>query len=340
MKPRDAQSLVHQIERAMVDGLSRPGPARILVAVSGGPDSSAALYALADRAAQHDWALEAVHVDHGLADRETRESFAQAVDRLAGRLGVDVHHAQVNVWQRSQERGESVETAARGARYEEIAALARRLGVNAVVTGHTIDDQAETVLLHLLRGSGLDGLAGMRVRGTFPLREAASCPPLLRPLLEIRREETRAFCALWGIDVVQDPSNDDLAFTRNRIRSQLLPALRRFNPAITRALADLASDAGRDRDLLAELSAQGLEATTERREPGAIELSRKSVASLPDAIAIRVLRLAVERVGGEPPSHERSLAIWRLAQRGGHRVELGGAVCAESRGDLLRIWSG
>ena len=204
----------------------------------------------------------------------------------------------------------------------------------ATATGKTF------TMANIIERWGRPGLAGMRVRGSFPLREAASCPPLLRPLLEIRREETRAFCALWGIDVVQDPSNDDLAFTRNRIRSQLLPALRCFNPAITRALADLASDAGRDRDLLAELSAQGLEATTERREPGAIELSRKAVASLPDAIAIRVLRLAVERVGGEPPSHERSLAIWRLAQRGGHRVELGGAVCAESRGDLLRIWSG
>lgn len=340
MKPRDAQSLVHQIERAMVDGLSRPGPARILVAVSGGPDSGAALYALADRAAQHDWALEAVHVDHGLADRETRESFAQTVDRLAGRLGVDVHHAQVDVRKRSQERGESVETAARGARYEAIAALACRLGVDAVVMGHTIDDQAETVLLHLLRGSGLDGLAAMRVRGSFPLREAASCPPLLRPLLEIRRQETRAFCALWGIDVVQDPSNEDLAFTRNRIRSELLPALRRFNPSITRALADLASATGRDRDLLADLSTRALETATERREPTAIELSRKALLALPDAIAIRVLRLAVEGVGGDPLSHERSLAVWRLAQRGGHRVELGGAVRAQSRGDLLRIWNG
>ena len=238
------------------------------------------------------------------------------------------------------EQGESGETAARGARYEEIAALACQAGVDAVVTGHTMDDQAETVLLHLLRGSGLDGLAGMRMRGSFPLPRAASCPPLVRPLLGIRREETRALCALWGIDVVEDPGNEDLAFTRNRIRSELLPALRRFNPSITRALADLASDTGRDRNLLAELTTQALEAATERREPAAIELSRKALAALPDPIAIRVLRLAVEGVGGDPPSHERSLAVWRLAQRGGHGVELGGVVRARSRGDLLRIWSG
>jgi tRNA(Ile)-lysidine synthase len=169
-----------------------PAGAAVTCAVSGGADSLALLVL----AVEAGCGATAVHVDHGLRAESADE--AMVVQRAAARFGAEFRSARVDV-----APGPNLEARARAARYEVLP--------DDVLTGHTADDQAETVLLNLMRGAGLDGLAGMR--------------PARRPLRRLRRAETRALCVTLGLEPVADPSNDDPGFRRNRVRHELLPLL-------------------------------------------------------------------------------------------------------------------
>jgi tRNA(Ile)-lysidine synthase len=226
-----------------------PG-ARLLVAFSGGQDSTCMLHALAHRHPRLD--LLAAHVDHGL--RADSAAAAQRVEALANDIGVSCEVVRVDVGAYRVKRA-SVQQAARAARYTALAQLARTRGAAAVVVAHTADDQAETVLLNLVRGTGLLGLAGMRIDEMLDVRRlspsgAAGLDPvervrLVRPLLEVGRPTTLAYCAHFGLNIVEDASNQTRLFTRNRVRLDLLPHLEQFNPAIREVLA-------RTADLVAE----------------------------------------------------------------------------------------
>ena len=245
-----------------------PENSSVNCAVSGGADS-AALLVLA-RAANLN--VTAWHVDHGL--RENSHTEAELVAQLATQLGAQFESRTVSV-----EQGANTEARAREARY---AALP-----SGVMTGHTADDQAETILINLLRGSGTRGLAGMQ-------------PTDQRPLLHIRRSETEALCSALGIAVFNDPSNNDERFQRNRIRHEVLPLLeslakRDLVPVLTRQ-ADLLRD---DDDLLNEL-AGALDPTDALALANApIALSRRAIRTwlthplVPDSATVeRVLEVA------------------------------------------------
>ena len=237
-------------------------------AVSGGADS-VALLVLACAANLN---VTAWHVDHGL--REHSHTEAELVAQLATQLGAQFESRSVAV-----EQGANTEARAREARYGVLP--------QGVMTGHTADDQAETILINLLRGSGTRGLAGMQ-------------PTAQRPLLHIRRSETEALCNTLGIEVFNDPSNDDERFQRNRIRHEVLPLLellakRDLVPVLTRQ-ADLLRD---DDDLLNEL-ASALDPTDALALANApIALSRRAIRSwltnplVPDSATVeRVLDVA------------------------------------------------
>ena len=237
-------------------------------AVSGGADS-VALLVLACAANLN---VTAWHVDHGL--RENSHTEAELVEQLAAQLGARFESRTVDV-----EHGANTEARAREARYGVLP--------QGVMTGHTADDQAETILINLLRGSGTRGLAGMQ-------------PTAQRPLLLIRRSETQALCDALGISVFNDPSNDDKRFQRNRIRHEVLPLLeslakRDLVPVLTRQ-SDLLRD---DDDLLNEL-ASALDPTDALALANApIALSRRAIRSwltnplVPDSATVeRVLDVA------------------------------------------------
>lgn len=274
-----------------------PGTA-VTCAVSGGPDSLS-LLALAAHAGCE---VTAVHVDHQI--RSGAEHEAAVVREAAERFGAGFRAERVRV-----APGANLEARARAARYRALPA--------GVLTGHTADDQAETVLLNLVRGAGLDGLAGMA--------------PANRPLLGLRRSETRSLCAALGLDAVTDPSNDDPAFRRNRVRRELVPLLdaiaeRDVAPVIARQAGIVRDDA----QLLDELAAaiDPTDAAALARAP--VPLARRAVRRwlrtagpggaeryAPDAAATsRVLSvarceaLACELAGG-----------WRVA-RTGRRLRL------------------
>ena len=245
-----------------------PGNLSIHCAVSGGADS-VALIVLACAA---NLKVTAWHVDHGL--RENSQTEAELVAQLAAQLGAQFETRTVSV-----ERGANIEARAREARYSVLP--------TRVMTGHTADDQAETILINLLRGSGTRGLAGMQ-------------PTAQRPLLHIRRSETEALCSALGIAVFKDPSNDDERFQRNRIRHEVLPLLeslakRDLVPVLTRQ-ADLLRD---DDDLLNELASALDPSDALALANAPIALSRRAIRSwltnplVPDSATVeRVLDVA------------------------------------------------
>ena len=329
---RVIRAIIHRIEQATVAALGHAGAARLLVAVSGGADSSAALIALTERAARHGWRIEAAYVDHGIAPPEVRTGFRQAVHTLAAACAVPLQVAAVDL----DARQPGLEAAARSARYTCLAGCAQQVGADAIVTGHTADDQVETILLHLIRGSGIDGLTGMRACAPLPT-DRVDLPVLIRPLLAITRAETEATCRAFGIKAAHDPSNRDPAFLRNRVRSELLPLLREFNPAVGCALRRLAATARTDLDALETLTARARAALDVERRDTALGVSRAELQGQPAAIRRRLLRALALEAGAAPLSAERTVALDRLAERGGAMVQLGNGVSAWAHGDRLAV---
>jgi tRNA(Ile)-lysidine synthase len=268
-----AVASVRNAVRAAVDGLS-PGDL-VLAACSGGPDSLALAAALAFVAPRAGLRAGAVTVDHGLQPGSA-ERAAQVAAMLGG-LGLDpVRAVSVTV-----DGPGGPEAAARTARYTALEKAAADLGASAVLLGHTLDDQAETVLLGLARGSGPRSLAGMPARrGVF-----------VRPLLGVRRTVAAAACAAQGLTPWADPHNADRKFARVRVRLDALPALEdALGPGVAEALARTADQLRDDAEVLEEIAAA-------ERVRGDSPLSAASLASLPAAVRTRVLRAAALAAG-------------------------------------------
>ncbi len=287
-----------RMDRAVLKCLRRQGVItageRLLVAVSGGPDSTALLLVLARLRDELSIELTVAHFDHMLRSRREAAEDEAFVRALAAALGLPVVSGRGNVAARARRAGQSIEEAARHLRYAFLAREARRSGCPAVALGHTRDDQAESVLMHLLRGSGLDGLAGMRPRAAWPLGRG---PDAVRPLLDLPRSDTERYCREAGVAPRQDPTNALLIATRNRIRHELLPALRQFNPRVDEALARLGAAAAADVDFLDRAAAEAW-AGLARRQGGAVVFDRQGLASLHPALAARLLRRAARAAGG------------------------------------------
>lgn len=210
-----------------------------LVAVSGGADSVALLRSMAALKDSGEGRLHAAHFNHHLRGGDSDADAAFVVD-LCRRCDVACEVGEIPPGQLGDDCGDGLEAACRTARYEFLRQTAAQLGARYVVTAHTADDQAETVLHRILRGTGIGGLAGMR--RARPLGEAAT---LIRPMLDIRREELLAYLDALGQPYCRDVTNEDLRFTRNRIRRELLPLLgRQFNSGVVEALLRLGTLAG------------------------------------------------------------------------------------------------
>ncbi|MHB8631306.1 MAG: tRNA lysidine(34) synthetase TilS, partial [Candidatus Limnocylindria bacterium] len=240
-----------------------PGP--LVVAVSGGADSTALLLLLAGAVPQLGLDLHVAHFDHRLRPRASARD-AQFVADLAQRHGATIRIGRAERVPRSEDD-------ARELRYAFLRRAALDAGAARIATGHTRDDQAETVLLHAARGSGLAGLAGMR-----PRRD-----DIVRPLLAIGRAETEAVCAAAGIVPREDRSNADLAYARNRIRHKVLPELERVNPQVRTALARIADAAAGAADAARRNAEQALDAATTGE---GIALDRLDEAVRDDALAL------------------------------------------------------
>ena len=271
--------------RTFLAAVPRAPGRSLVVAVSGGPDSLALLHVL--RGLLPGERLVVAHLDHRLRPESGAEAAALAA--LAAAWGLPWRARAVDVRTLAVERGWSLEEAGRQARYTFLAEVAREVGATAVLTGHHADDQAETVLLHLLRGSGLSGLRGMADVAPLPGTPEIV---LLRPLLACTRKEIEAYCAGHALRPFQDASNQDSAFERNRVRQELLPALTTYNPGIRRHLRHLAELAAAEEALLEGLVDEVWPAVLHEAGPGWLVLDRAQFQTQPLALRRRLLRRA------------------------------------------------
>jgi tRNA(Ile)-lysidine synthase len=306
-------------------GAPAPGDG-LAVAVSGGADSLTLLHALRVLAGPRGWRLAVLTVDHGL--RPGSAADAAFVADHAKTLGLPARVLTLTPADLAVERQAGPEAAARAARYGALWPAAAALGCPWLATGHTLDDQAETVLLQLLRGAGPDGLSGMSVRTGH----------LLRPLLGVRRSQTRACCAAVGVEWREDPTNAGEGPLRNRVRHQLLPLLEELRPGATQALARTATLAADEQAWLEPLVTATLTALTDRAPSRrGTALDAAGLAGLPVGLARRVVRGAARRAGVAVPDAAATDRVLALAGAGdgGRTVWPGGAAWRE--GTALRI---
>jgi tRNA(Ile)-lysidine synthase len=283
-------------------GPARPAPlepgALVLVGLSGGADSLALAAATAFEAPRGGYRAGAIVVDHGL--QAGSAEVAQKAAAQARRLGLDpvlVDRVEVAAGARGPE-GE-----ARAARHAAFDRARRSTGAQRILLAHTLDDQAETVLLGLARGSGPSSLQGMRPdTGT-----------LLRPFLGLRRAATRAFCADSGLEPWDDPHNADPSFRRVRVRTRLLPALEdELGPGIAEALARTAEQLREDDEALDGLALEWAQELVSQTDDGAVALDVRGLAADPAALRQRIIRLVVSAEFGVSLSRAHTLAVAEL----------------------------
>ena len=324
--PRD-RALIARVARAL-GGPCRVEPgSRILVAVSGGPDSIALLHLLRALAPDFPLSLHAAHFHHRLRGEDADED-ARFVAETCERLGVPLAAGEPDAPIRR--RGVSPEAAAREARYAFLERAARETGAHAIALGHTRDDQAETVLMRLLVGAGPRGLAGM-----------APCGPRLRvrPLLGVSRARLRRYVAQNEIPFRVDPSNEDPAFLRNRIRERVIPLIEKeVHPSARRTLARTAALFREIEEHLDAAAAEALERIAERSS-GKIRLAGASLLTYDSALRRYVLRAAArELLGGRGPLYSVHIeSVMRLLEAGrtGASIELPGGARAQFGGGLV-----
>lgn len=302
-----------------------PDPGRVLVAVSGGPDSRALFELLRRNAGPLNLELLVGHVDHGIAPESG--AWAAAVRRLAREAGVPFAGARAALGAGASE------TTARRARYRALRRLQQEAGARYVATGHHADDQVETVLLRLLRGSGVAGLAGIAERGPGGL---------VRPLLPFRRAELRAWLddAVPGHAAVEDPANRETRHDRVWLRRQVLPILRERFPGVDRDVGRTAQDARRQREAWAALL-RSLPALDYRAVSGGIEVARAPLRSYDNALSEAILR-ALGREAGHPigPARAARLRAFASDAQSGRTLELGNGWVAETVFDRLTLRKG
>ena len=311
------------------------GGETIVVAVSGGADSTALLLAIEELKSQQKLRIDicVAHLDHRL--RKSSAKDAKWVSELAAKLGFRAVIGRSKVAEKARADNDNLEQAARTARYAFLERTAKRVTANYVLSAHTMDDQAETVLLRLMRGSGGFGLGGMDA--VRPLAKNSSVK-LARPILWARRIETEDYCRLRKTEFLSDEMNDDTAFARVRVRKQLLPLMQSFNNRVVEALSRTAAQLREDGAVLfndsGALLRQAVVSTqqNETATPALPVLDVKVLAGAPPALRRRALRewLAEARGSARRLEMVHLLAVEKLLEgnAGGRVVELpqGGRV--------------
>lgn len=318
---------VAEIRRAVRTALAAlpVPPATVIVALSGGADSLALAAATAFEARAAGSRVQSVTVDHGLQDGSDR--IAAEAAAKASALGIEALVERVVV----TDSGEGPEADARAARYEALRRIARREGA-PVLLGHTLDDQAETVLLGLARGSGAGSLQGMA-----PVRVDDDGTIWTRPMLAVRRETTRAACVAEGLEPWDDPHNADPRYLRVRARERVLPVLEaELGPGIAEALARTAEQLREDAEAFDEMIHEIIEDIVEHAEAG-ISVSTAALAANPAALRNRVIRLVVQSEFGVGLTRAQTVEVARLVTdwSGQGPIDLPGCTAARVGGRIV-----
>lgn len=317
--------------------LVRPG-GRLLAAVSGGPDSVCLLRVLYNLRAQLGVSLHAAHLNHGLRG-EDADADALYVKNLCAQMGIPATIEKVYVKDYQAANRLSPEEAAREVRYRFLAETAASIGADRVAVGHTAGDQVETVLLHLIRGCGTAGMRGLKAKGKWRSRYGGAGLTVIRPLLETGREETAAYCREHNLKPRQDNSNLDTDIPRNRIRRELLPLLREYNPQVDNAVNRLADIAAADWRFLEAASAT-LWRELATATKNSVSFKREGLLAQPPAARRLLLRRALEELRGSLMDIEvRHIAgMMRLLKKpAGKQIDLPGGLVFAAGYDHYRL---
>ena len=326
-------ALAVALEKIVAGALVRVGfsgkALTLVVGVSGGPDSSALLHCLCRLRLHHSLQLHVAHLNHDFRGAEADDD-AEHVAALARGVGLD---ATIEKWDPEEFRGKrpgrgksSFEDLAREMRYSFLAQTARSIGAAAVVVGHTADDQAETVLLHLLRGSGLHGIAGMSELSTWPWPIEGAGLSLFRPLLAASKTDTVSYCNALGLAYREDSGNLLSRFTRVRVRRELLPQLAaEYNPKIRDSLVRLAGTAALQLDFL-QSEVSRVWPQLSRDIDGAIYIELEKLGEVHPAVQALIFRQAYQGIKGDvrglQETHLRRLTGLVQDSRSGRTVDL------------------
>ena len=327
-------AIAAELERKVAAALRRAGysntGATIVVGASGGPDSCALLYALHRLKEPHGLSLHVAHLNHNFRGQEAEDD-AVFVAEIAHELGLPVTVVKEDPHEYQRQRGiSSFEQGAREMRYAFMARVAGDAGASAVTVGHTADDLAETVLLHVLRGSGLYGLRGMGEVSDWPWPAGAGALKLFRPLLDVTKQQTSEYCREIGRTYREDSGNYMWRFTRNKVRQDLMPRLAQdYNPQVRDALVRLARTAAEELDFVeGELDKAWPDVAAESY--GEVRYSKQAMAALHPLLQRLALRRGYILVSGDSTrlreSHMVAMEALALSQRGGRSLELPGGV--------------
>jgi tRNA(Ile)-lysidine synthase len=274
---------------------------RVLVGCSGGVDSVVLLHALHNLVG-YNLVLYPIYVNYGLRPEENRAE-VELLQKISNLWGLSFREVKVDLLRRLREKPDSLQLVAREERYRIFEELRRELAVAKIALAHHADDQAETILYRIIRGTGPDGLEGI------PIRRGA----IVRPLLEVNRSAILKYADENGLQWVEDSSNQKKIYMRNRIRHELLPLLEReYNPRLREALLRLGGIAGEQRRLLESL-AQGATEQLVKNEPGRAGIELRGFLTLEPSIQFSLLKLTL--AGLKPPVNLESIALTRLRER-------------------------
>lgn len=299
--------------------MTAPGDT-VVAAVSGGPDSTCLLDVLARAAERLEIGVVVVHVDHGLAPDS--EHVANDVARDAAEAGFDVH-----VVRAPELAGPNLQARARAFRYGVLETVAQRVRARRIATGHTLDDRVETLLARLVHGAGTEGLAGL------PPADGAR----VRPLVDVRRAETRAYCVERGLSFVDDPANDDERFERVRVRRAVVAAVERgWGDGAVRAMARSATRLAEDAAALGEL-AERIYSEVAADDGDGVRVRRDALDALPRALRRRVLERAVGRVRDRAGGIEAALDALERPDAAGVRFDVAAGAEIAVAGDAVVV---
>lgn len=321
-----------QIEQKLLNAIHVhhliPPGSRILVAVSGGADSLVLLHLLHTHQSSLNCTLHVATLDHGLRGDAGANDVGFVVE-TAGSWGLDVTAGKADVPALARERGLGTEAAARLARYDFLANVAHKVGADRIAVAHHADDQAETALMHLLRGAGLAGLAGMGYRAPLPGHADFT---LIRPLLNVTRAEIEGYCRERDLQPRQDVTNEDTTYTRNRLRHEVLPYLETLYPQVKRSLIHLADIASVENEFVEQqFESQVLPQIT--RTEGRVIIPRSVFNQQHPAIQRRFIRWSVQQLErSDDLAYDHIVSALEIVLRGEQ-----GAVALLSGGVQMRV---
>ncbi len=305
---------------------------KVIVSVSGGPDSTALLFALNGLKLDYGLRLYIAHMDHMFrASEETGKDY-EYVYALSRKLKIPLIFKKIDVPAYARGSGLSLEEAARDRRYEFLVKSAAEHGARKIAMGHTLDDQAETVLMRMIRGSGLAGLRGI------PVERAVNGAFIIRPLIECWRKDVEAYLSGLKIIARQDSTNLMQKFLRNRIRHELMPLLEKYNPNVKKALARTAQNFNYDYQIVADAVDRSF-SKCGKVKGGSVSLMIKKLKAREPGIRRGVIRKAIEAVKGDLKGIDYSHIedIEALISSGRGALDLPGRIRASGSGDTLVI---